>query len=130
MWKLNFKTIPHDTQRYETVGDYYETTNGYGDKKWDFRVSDMGNDDYEFLVFIHELVEWRLTQKRGISEESITAFDKEFEAKRKQGNIDEPGHDLNAPYHKEHVFAELIERMVAHELGIDWEKYDEVVNNL
>lgn len=119
------KTIPHKEQRYETVGDY-QLRHG----QWEITVSDMGNDDYEFLVLLHELVEWKLTQKRGISEESITAFDKQFEEKRADGNIDEPGNDWNAPYHKEHVFAECIERMVAHEIGVDWEKYDKTVNNL
>lgn len=124
--QIEFKTIRHDKQRYPTVGDYFKV----GKYIWKFFVSKMNNEDYEFLVFLHELVEWKLTQKRGISEESITAFDTEFEKNRPDGNLEEPGHDPKAPYHREHVFAEKIERAMAEELGVDWDTYDKVVNDL
>jgi len=129
--KITIKPIPHEWHRYETVGDYYESdfTLPYGQKKWNFRVSKT-NADYEFLVVIHELVEWFLAQKRGIKEEDIYAFDTAFEAKRVQGNTDEPGNDEDAPYRKEHEFAEMIERLIAKELGIEWAKYDEVISKL
>jgi hypothetical protein len=125
MKRINIETIPIEEMRYDTVGDYYEES---GIRQ--FRIADMKNEDYEFLVLIHEMIEEHLTRKRGISEESITAFDVEFEKNRKEGNIDEPGHDINAPYHKEHVFAECIERLIAQELGVDWKKYDDTVNTL
>lgn len=128
--KINFKTISHDSHRYSTVGDYFKGE----DNTWKFRVSKMKNEDYEFLVFIHELTEWYLTQKRGITEKSITEFDKEFEKVReyfpKIIGDQEPGHMVSAPYHKEHVFAEKIEKLVAEELGVDWKKYDDTVNSL
>lgn len=127
---IEFKTIPHKDQRYDTVGDYFCD----GINKWQFRVSEMGNHDFEFLVFIHELVEFYLTQKRGIREEDITEFDKKFEELRSQFpntiGDQEPGHMESAPYHKEHVFAEKIERLMAEELDVDWEAYDKVVNGL
>jgi hypothetical protein len=94
------------------------------------KVSEMGNSDYEFLVAIHEAIEQHLCKKRGISEEAITAFDTQFEASRAAENVDEPGNDLKAPYHKEHLFSTWIERLVAKELGIDWDVYDNVVNSL
>jgi hypothetical protein len=28
----------------------------------------MSDSDYEFLVILHEMIEWYLTQKRGIKE--------------------------------------------------------------
>lgn len=127
---INFKTIPHEEQRYDTVGDYFKGD----DNIWEFRVSKMENENYEFLVFIHELVEWYLTQKKGITEESISEFDDKFEELRKKYpeviGKQEPGHMVSAPYHDEHVFAESVERLVAGKLGVDWKKYDEVVNNL
>jgi hypothetical protein len=44
--------------------------------------------------------------------------------------LDEPGHDPKAPYNKEHIFAEKIERQIAEELGVDWEEYSRVVESL
>lgn len=126
---IQSKTIKHSEQKYETVGDYFKD----GDN-WQFRISDMKNTDYEFLVFIHEVIECYLTQKRGITEKSITEFDKEFEKVReyfpKIIGDQEPGHMVNAPYHKEHVFAEKIEKLVAEELGVDWNRYDKTVSEL
>ena len=127
--KIVIKAIDHSSHRYETVGDYYEDDLTFFNEKWQFRVSKT-NADYEFLVTIHELVEWYLTQKKGLREEEIYAFDVAFEAKRKKGNTDEPGHDKTAPYHKEHVFAEKIEKLIAKELGVNWKKYDKILNNL
>lgn len=120
------KSIPHNQQRYETVGDYWLDQDG----ATQFRVSDMGNEDYHLLVAIHELVEEYLTRKRGIKESDIKAFDEDFEAKRIEGNTDEPGDDLAAPYRKEHCFSENIERQIALELGVDWAEYTRVVESL
>jgi hypothetical protein len=125
--KINFEVIPHEDHRYSTVGDYWKDHNGVDQ----FRVSDMGNNDYEFLVFIHELIESYLTGKRGIKEPGIMAFDVEFEKKREKGLVEgEPGDAIDAPYRKEHRFAENIERQVAFELGVDWFQYDKIVELL
>lgn len=124
---INYKSIDNNKQRYPTVGDYFKSKNG-----WDFRVSKM-KADYEFLVFIHELTEWYLTQKRGISEPSITKFDVMFEKEREEGkhSIDkEPGFDKRAPYLKEHTFATKIEKLLAKELGVNWSEYDRTVMEL
>ena len=123
-------TIPHAEQRYPTVGDYWETTLRAGTKTREVRISEMGNADYEFLVSIHEQIEQHLCEKRGVTEASITSFDMEFEAKRTPESLDEPGDDLKAPYHKEHVFATWIERLVAQELGVNWDTYNDKVNSL
>ena len=40
------------------------------------------------------------------------------------------GADPNAPYHSEHVFAEIVERMLALELGVNWERYTAAVREL
>ena len=110
--------IPHSAQRYNTVGDYYSPY----PSSLELRISDLENTDYEFLVLIHELVEAYLCAKRGISEPEITAFDMAF---RGAGG---PGNRLDAPYHKEHVFAENIERQIAAEMGVDWETYSVAVD--
>lgn len=82
------------------------------------------NPDYEFLIAIHELLEWYLTQKKGIRIEEIDRFDILFERGREKDNTDEPGDDINAPYYDEHQFASRIERIAAEELGVDWTEYD------
>ena len=128
MFNISAKTIPHHTHRYPTVGDYFRSKDN--PKKQNFRISDMGNKDYEMLVLIHELIEAHLCEKRKISWDKIDDFDKEFERNRKEGNVDEPGNDKNAPYYHEHRFAENIERQLAHELGVDWFAYDKQVNEL
>ena len=120
MKKIIIKTIPDTHQRYNTVGDYY--TDKEGNRI--FTVSDMDNWKYEFLVTIHELVENALCQSRGISDEMIDAFDISFEKERLSNpDIGMPGDATNAPYFKEHQFATKIEKMMAEELGVNWEKY-------
>lgn len=122
---IEIDSIPHNKQRYETCGDYRSEGNS------DFiTVSAMGNPDYEFLVAVHEFIEMWLTRKRGITEESITAFDVEFEANRLEGDFSEPGDDPAAPYVAEHKFATKIERLIAEECGVNWDEYDGVVSSL
>lgn len=124
--RIEFQTIQHSKQRYNTVGDYWQ--DGYG--RWQFRVSEMQNWKYEILVFIHELVEWALVLAAGISVHEIDEFDKQFEAKRSEGNVDEPGDDPSAPYHVQHCIATGVERIVAGILGVSWKQYDAAVNDL
>ena len=124
--KITIKTIPHKDQRYETCGDYWTDDNG--DKH--IVVSEMGNDNYALLVAIHELAEMWLTEKRGITEESITTFDKIFEDSRLEGDKSEPGDSRDAPYDNEHCYATAIERMMCAALGEQWEDYEDAVNRL
>jgi hypothetical protein len=118
------KTIPHNQQRYETVGDWYFSQDH---SKLFIFVSYMGNTHYEFLVAFHEQAEAMLCWDRGINEGAITVFDKLFEQNREAGNEDEPGDDPLAPYRKEHFFATTVERLMAAELNVDWEKYDKAI---
>lgn len=118
MLNINIKTIPDDEQRYDTVGDYWKK-----DGVDEIKVSMMGNRQYEFLVAIHEMVEQYLCENAGITDEEITQFDVKYEEKRKNGDDTEPGEDIYAPYHKQHMFAEKIEKMMAEECKIDWEDY-------
>ena len=64
--EIHIKTIPHDTQRYPTVGDYWTSSAGVEE----VRVSEMPDWRYEALVAVHELIEMILTKHRGIAEES------------------------------------------------------------
>ena|ERR1700678_1739107 len=124
--KIIIETIPHDSQKYETVGNYWKDPDG----TQHIVVSDMGNDDYAFLVGLHELVEAKLCEKRGITDDAITAFDEAFEAKRGEDDESEPGDEPDAPYAKEHCTATAVERLMCAELGLSWKEYEAAVNSL
>ncbi len=114
---ITIKTIAHDTQRYDTAGDWW--FDDAGDLQ--IRISDMGNWKHEALVAFHELAEVLLCKERGIAAETVDEFDKTHNDSIELG---EPGDDPNCPYRKEHFFATSIERLLAAELGVDWGEYD------
>lgn len=124
--KIVIETIPHSSQRYETPGDYWTDPDG----TIQIRISEMGDDLSEKLVAVHELVEVILTDKKGISEQSITDFDIEFENNRKKGNEDEPGFDNKSPYKNEHAIATSVELIMCAHLGFSWKDYEDIVNNV
>ena len=124
--KILIESVKHASQRYSTVGDWFVDPDG----TIRILVSDMGNDDYNFLVGLHELVEFWLCKKRNIHEKSVTGFDVEFEARRGIGDLSEPGDDINAPYRDEHCFATGIEKLMCSALHIPWKTYEETVERL
>lgn len=123
MKPIEIHSIPHDMQRYPTIGDYED--DGHGTH---IRVSELGNEDEEFCIAIHEIVEQYLCRKYGVSEKKITAFDKKFEREREAGKwtTEEPGNDPRSPYREFHFKAENIERIMADYLKVDWKKYDKL----
>lgn len=127
--KIHAEVIPHDRQRYETPGDFFEDDDGV----IQFRISDLRNGDYNFLVLLHELIEWYLCKRVGIKIKDIDAYDMQFEKDRLLGKYTkdaEPGHSKGAPYRFAHKFAERIERIVATRLGVNWAWYSKRVNDL
>ena len=125
MKRISIFTIPHKRQEYNTIGNYRMTP-----KTFQIMVSKMGNDEYEFLVALHEMIEQHLCYVNNIFDAEITKFDKAFEAKRKKGNVDEPGNNPKAPYYKQHQFATKLEKLMCKELGIKWGVYDKFVNSI
>ena len=127
--KIDIKTIPHRKQRYPTCGDYYINEKG----NWNIRISETGNWRYNLLIAIHELVEmvWVVYNKVPIGK--IDDFDEKFENDRALGKhteTEEPGDSPKAPYHKGHVIATHIERLVSMFLDVNWKKYEETIYNL
>jgi len=118
---VSIKTIPFKDARYPTIGDYFDK-----DGVEYVHVCDTGNELYNKLISIHELIEKWLTEVRGVSELEILAFDKHHEAMMTEG---EPGDHKKSPYKKEHRFAENIERLVCAEFGIDWNEYDKYIED-
>jgi hypothetical protein len=83
----------------------------------------MGNWKYEALVSHHELTEALLCRDRGITAEAVDAFCATIEERRAAGTVDESGHDKASPSHREHIFAENLERALALEWGVEWDEY-------
>ena len=123
---IQVRVIPHNQQRYVTVGDWWWDENG----DLQIRVSDLGDWRFNALVAHHEQVEALACKRAGIREEDVTAFDKQFENYRKAGNYDEPGDCLRAPYYRQHQIATISERQLALELGVNWREYDEKVSRM
>jgi hypothetical protein len=117
--KIIIESIPHGSQRYETSGDWWFDPDG----TVHIKVSEMKCDQYTALVAVHELIEVLLCRERGISQEAVDAFDMAYTG-------EEPGDDPMAPYHREHDFASVIERALAHEMGVDWNAYNDAFEEL
>jgi hypothetical protein len=118
--------IEHHEQRYSTCGDWEVEPDGFVT----ISVSRMDNEDYVFLVQLHEMAEAYLCKKRGIEQAVVDEFDIRYEVNRPEGDESEPGDDPRAPYYKEHQFATAIERFMAEELGVNWDEYSKVVASL
>ena len=89
--KITIEVIPHEDQKYETIGDYFTDADGIH-----IRISDMGNIAAEAGCALHEFIELVLCQIACVPFESIDAFDLKFEEEAKQGLhavTDEPGDD-------------------------------------
>ena len=120
MQNVVIKTIHHKDQRYVTVGDWQDTAVL---RNLLITVSRMSDPRYEQLVAVHELIEALLCKQRGVSQESVDEFDKKYEENRQEDDFSEPGDSPEAPYMREHKFATVVEKMLALELGVDWDSY-------
>lgn len=119
--KIDIQTIPHKEQRYDTCGDYWEDS----ENVIHFRISQMSDTRYEWLVMVHELVEWCLVKIAGISMQSIDDFDMNYDNSK-----GEPGDDHEAPYFMQHQLATALERLFAVMLGVLWKDYEKEINML
>jgi hypothetical protein len=125
--KIVIETIPHEEQRYPTVGDYWIDE----DSTIQVRISEFGSDAEMFAVALHELVELMLCRERAIEFEHIDAFDIQYEEQREPEDLcSEPGNSVYCPYANEHRFAENLERQFIYECGLNWFEYEEKVESL
>lgn len=115
------RAIEPRAQRYATVGDW-QNNEGLNTT---IDVSKTGVGDYDFLLALHEFVEWYLCFRSGVTQEEVDDFDQHFEATNQDG---EPGDDARAPYHMQHQFAEIVERLAAHHMGVNWSVYEDAIN--
>lgn len=102
------------------------------------RVSEEMGDDSCFLVAAHELIEWYLAKKAGITVQQVDDFDMAYEkAHRKGGTLDgerldntEPGDDPTCPVFRQHLLATAIERLLCGEMDIPWDDHADRVEAL
>lgn len=120
------KTIPHKYQRYSTVGDWFFDDSG----DLQIRVSDLGDDKMNAAIALHEMAEALMCKANGVSQKEVDDFDMQFEAQRQEGNLEQPGDNVLAPYFIEHGVASGIERIFAAEMGIDWNAYTKAIEAL
>ncbi len=123
MKDIHIKFIPQSEQRFndvQQVGDYFET-----DTTVEFRITELPNQAYSQAIALHELVEkWRNDQL-GISDESVDAFDSGPGA-----DHPDPGLMPEAPYHRTHMEADVIERAYIIFTGNDWVEYEAAIDQL
>ena len=125
---LSAATIPHNMQRYNTVGDWSYAKTG----ELLISVSDCSSFDpgmntaqsTENLIAVHEIIEGLICQARGVSEAEVTQWDLDHPGHPDPGSI--PG----CPYYREHMFAEMIEHMLAAELDVDWDVHETIIETL
>lgn len=118
--KIVIESIPHAAQRYDTLGDWWFDPAGV----LQIRVSNdqaLGggppDEREQFCIELHELVEARLCQERGITQKQVDDFDKLHLTEGHNTEV-EPGDDPRAPYREEHRFAMIVEHLMARELGL------------
>jgi hypothetical protein len=127
------RTISHKDQRYPTAGDWITKEEGGPEDEVSILVSAVDDPRMEFLIAVHELVEWFLCKEHAIRSENVTNFDAWFEEHKNEmaeHGLNEPGESLTAPYYHEHRFASVIERVIAHELNVDWREYERELDKL
>lgn len=119
---LSLKTGDIKDHRYASIDDYFDPII-HNEDALIFRttVGNMGNTDYEFLVFIHAITEQYLCYKHKVKDAEITKFDMD------NPQLDDPGNDPKAPYHLEHMVANDIEATLSVALGVDWKKYEDAI---
>jgi hypothetical protein len=115
---IEIQTIPPEKQRYITLGDWFHVEQEKPEERAMIRVTELGDDRYNFLIAFHELIEMVLCEQRGISADDVDNFDLSFEGKG------EPGDHPAAPYFREHQFAMMMEKIMANEMGVDWTVYN------
>ncbi len=132
--RIEIRTIPKGEEHfcgYPTQGDWQTLFDSVGNPIVKITVSEMDDEDAEFAVAVHELIEMWLCKKAGVREAAVSAFDRTFEAEREKGihsDEAEPGDDPRAPYRKQHQTATLIEMMVIEALGKSWPDHNENIS--
>ena len=113
---IHIDFIAHSAQDYCTCGNYGETA-----KELWFTISHMDKPVYMLAILFHELWEKLRNDQMGLTDEEVTAFD------LAHLDADDPGCLPDAPYHRQHMEAMKIERLMIRLAGENWNEYDKAV---
>jgi hypothetical protein len=111
-------SIPHRLQRYDSVGDWYDSSG-----VMHFSVSHM-TPDMEMETLLHEMFEWYLCQKAGITAKMVDDWD------FSHPDAEDPGSLPGCPYRKQHMAATKISRLAVKLMGHKWSDYDNLYNDI
>ena len=120
--KITIESIPHNEQRYNTVGDWQFDKEG----NLNIKVSEtpkIGQSGF-YLIAIHELIEAVLCETRDITQDEIDDWDMTIISDT------EPGDTKGCPYIFEHCTATGVERILASEFEVDWSQYEQELTEL
>lgn len=117
---ITIRVTPPEKMRPEVDGvDWFWDAAG----NLQVQVAPMSDWRYEMLLAIHETVEALMCKHKGVTQQSVDAFDQEYD---KTHSTDcNAGDDTAAPYKRAHCFATAIERILCAELDVDWKTYDD-----
>ena len=118
---MNITTTIVKAMRYKTVGDW--TFDDFGNLQ--IQVLDTGNEQYNTLIAVHELVEAALCRFAGITSEQVD----EWDMKAPFANGDGP-YTAGCPYLMQHNCAEMIERSVCTWMELSWEVYSDFIDKM
>ena len=119
--QITIKFIPHDQQRYATVGDWLHNPI---DGDITILVSNMTDLRSMYAVAVHELLEVAACHVNGVSQQAVDDWD------INGGGMlsDDPGALPDCPYHREHMAAEEAERAFCRVTDLIWDKHEENIN--
>jgi hypothetical protein len=118
--RIVIEFIPQEQQRYDTCGDYQ-----IADGELLIRITKVEPEVYSHAILVHELVEVLLCRQAGITPEDVDAFDIHGIG----SDLAEPGNDVRAPYHRQHLWSDVAERLFIAAAGLSWSEYDGVVSD-
>jgi hypothetical protein len=116
--QLELDFIPHQEQRYETLGDWVHTPDG---AKFTLHISQMRNRYSEIAVALHEMVEALLCDLEQIGAKEVDEWDFKFLERHPKN---EPGDDPLAPYHLQHKIATRVEQAFVMAVGMTWLEHE------
>ncbi len=124
MKDINIKFIPQSEQRYQTIGDYWET-----DSSIEVRITKLSKPVFSMAALIHELWELFRAKEAQIPFALIDVFDMNYDYENGKYKED-VGLDPEAPYHKQHMESDALERTCLVIAGEDFIEYDNEVGKL
>lgn len=120
MLPIRVQFVNQDQQKYATVGDYGEDEQGI----W-FKITRFpGKPAYSVAILLHEIAEYYRCKQDGVALSDIDAFD------YGHPELDDPGLSPSAPYHKQHMESDVLERQFIINSGEDWAEYEAEIDNL